>query len=88
MFGVFFYRSASPRTLQTLSQFLPVPVDGISREFAEGATPVDVCARTIRAMLDVGARHFYISNLPLARAHSTLEAIMERAGLAGSSRPQ
>jgi len=86
MFGVFFYRSASPRTLQTLSQFLPVPVDGISREFAEGATPVDVCARTIRAMLDVGARHFYISNLPLARAQSTLEAIMERAGLAGSSR--
>ena len=79
MFGVFFYRSASPRTLQTLSQFLPVPGDGISREFAEGATPVDVCARTIRAMLDIGARHFYISNLPLARAHSTLDAIMERA---------
>jgi len=85
MFGVFFYRSASPRTLKTLSQFLPVPVEGISREFADGATPVDVCARTIRAMLDVGARHFYISNLPLARADVTLEAIMERAGLAGSS---
>jgi 5,10-methylenetetrahydrofolate reductase len=80
MFGVFFYRSASPRTLKALSQFLPVPVEEISREFAEGATPVDVCARTIRAMLDVGVRHFYISNLPLARAHSTLTEIMERAG--------
>ena len=79
MFGVFFYRSASPRTLQALSQFLPVPIEGISREFAAGATPVDVCARTIRAMLDVGVRHFYVSNLPLARAHSTLAAIMERA---------
>ena len=79
MFGVFFYRSASPRTLQALSQFLPVPIEGISREFAAGATPVDVCARTIRAMLDVGVRHFYVSNLPLARAHSTLTAIMERA---------
>jgi 5,10-methylenetetrahydrofolate reductase len=79
MFGVFFYRSASPRTLQGLSQFLPVPVDAISREFAEGATPVDVCARTIRAMLDIGVRHFYVSNLPLARADSTLAAIMERA---------
>ena len=80
MFGVFFYRSASPRTLKALSQFLPVPVEEISREFAEGATPVDVCARTIRAMLDIGVRHFYISNLPLARAHSTLTAIMGRAG--------
>jgi 5,10-methylenetetrahydrofolate reductase len=79
MFGVFFYRSASPRTLKALSQFLPVPVEEISREFAEGATPVDVCARTIRAMLDIGVRHFYISNLPLARASSTLTAIMERA---------
>jgi 5,10-methylenetetrahydrofolate reductase len=79
MFGVFFYRSASPRTLQVLSQFLPVPVDAISREFADGATPVDVCARTIRAMLDIGVRHFYVSNLPLARADSTLAAIMERA---------
>ncbi len=79
MFGVFFYRSASPRTLQALSQFLPVPIEGISREFAAGATPVDVCARTIRAMLDIGVRHFYVSNLPLARAHSTLAAIMERA---------
>src|SRR4029453_17297721 len=81
MFGVFFYRSASPRTLKVLSQFLPVPVEEISREFAEGATPVDVCARTIRAMLDIGVRHFYISNLPLARASSTLTAIMERAGV-------
>jgi hypothetical protein len=81
MFGVFFYRSASARTLNALSQFLPVPVEGISREFAEGATPVDVCARTIRAMLDIGVRHFYISNLPLSRAHSTLDAIMEQAGV-------
>ncbi len=79
MFGVFFYRSASPRTLQALRQFLPVPIEGISREFAAGATPVDVCARTIRAMLDIGVRHFYVSNLPLARAHDTLTAIMERA---------
>jgi hypothetical protein len=86
MFGVFFYRSASPRTLKVLSQFLPVPVEEISREFAEGATPVDVCARTIRAMLDIGVRHFYISNLPLARASSTLTAIMERASTKDQSR--
>jgi hypothetical protein len=81
MFGVFFYRSASPSTLKVLRQFLPVPVEGISREFAGGLTPVDVCARTIRAMLDIGVRHFYISNLPLARAQTTLMAIMDRVGM-------
>jgi len=81
MFGVFFYRSASPSTLKVLGQFLPVPVQGISREFAGGSTPVDVCARTIRAMLDIGVRHFYISNLPLARAQTTLMAIMDRVGM-------
>jgi hypothetical protein len=42
---------------------------------------VDVCARTLRAMMDIGVRHFYISNLPLARATSTLHAILERVGV-------
>ena len=31
----------------TLRAFLPVPVEALAREFAEGATPEDVCARTI-----------------------------------------
>ena len=68
VFGVFYYRSANPRTLDALKGFLPVPVEGLTREFADGATPEDVCARTIRALIDVGARHFYISNLPVGRA--------------------
>ena len=67
MFGVFYYRSANPRTLELLSRFLPVPAAALAAEFAAGATPVDVCARTLRAMMDVGVRHFYISNLPLHR---------------------
>jgi hypothetical protein len=82
MFGVFYYRSANPRTLQVLREFLPVPVDKLIAEFESGATPVDVCARTIRAMLDIGVRHFYISNLPLGKASATLHAIMERVGVA------
>ena len=41
MFGVFYYRSANPRTLAALSQFLPVPVEELTAEFAEGATPED-----------------------------------------------
>jgi 5,10-methylenetetrahydrofolate reductase len=81
VFGVFFYRSANPATLAALKQFLPVPVDELSAEFAAGATPVAVCARTIRTMLDLGVRHFYISNLPLRRTSPTLNAILESAGV-------
>lgn len=83
MFGVFYYRSANPRTLEGLRAFLPVPVDPLIAEFGAGATAVDVCARTLRAMMEIGVRHFYISNLPLGRAMATLHAIMERVGRRG-----
>jgi hypothetical protein len=36
-----------------------------------------VAARTIRAMMAAGVRHFYVSNLPLGRAESTLTAILD-----------
>jgi len=79
VFGVFFYRSGNPRTLETLQSFLPVPAEGLTRDFAEGLSAEDVCARTIRALLDVGARHFYISNLPIRRAQHVLADVLERA---------
>ena len=79
VFGVFYYRSANPKTLELLSQFLPVPVDELKAEFASGATPIDVCARTIRALHDLGAKNFYVSNLPLRKASATLEAILKTA---------
>jgi hypothetical protein len=79
LFGVFFYRSANARTLEMLSGFLPVPVDAIARVFSSGASAEEICARTIRAMADLGARHFYVSNLPLGRAHQTLQRIVELA---------
>ena len=53
-------------------------VEGLTREFGEGAQPEDVCARTIRALIQAGARHFYISNLPIARARQVLADIMQR----------
>jgi 5,10-methylenetetrahydrofolate reductase len=81
LFGVFFYRSAKPATLAALQSFLPVPVEGLTREFAGGASPEDVCAATIRALIDVGARHFYISNLPIRRAAAVLSAILEKVGV-------
>ena len=81
IFGVFFYRSANPRTLAALKAFLPVPAEGLTREFAAGSTAEDVCARTIRALVGAGARHFYVSNLPLGRAPSILAGILEMADI-------
>jgi len=78
VFGVFFYRSANRRTLDALQSFLPVPVDELSREFAAGATAEEICARTIRALKEAGARHFYISNLPIGRAQNVLATILDR----------
>jgi hypothetical protein len=81
LFGVFFYRSANARTLDALKSFLPVPIEALTREFAEGATPEEICARTIRALIDVGARHFYISNLPIGRAQPVLASVLEKVGV-------
>jgi len=76
MFGVFYYRSANAKTLETLREFLPVPVAGLQEEFAAGATPESVCARSIRELTAAGVRHFYVSNLPVNRAAATLERIL------------
>lgn len=81
VFGVFYYRSANPKTLDMLSEFLPVPVAELQQEFAAGATPIDVCARTIRFLIDAGARHFYVSNLPARKTAGTLNTILEKAGV-------
>ena len=78
LFGVFYYRSANPRTLATLREFLPVPVEALTREFAGRATPDDICARSIRALTEAGVKHFYISNLPLGRAAVTLQRILDK----------
>jgi hypothetical protein len=77
LFGVFYYRSANMRTLQTLREFLPVPVDALREEFAAGATPDAVCARSIRELTASGVRHFYVSNLPIGRAAATLARILD-----------
>lgn len=76
IFGVFYYRSANPKTLQTLRQFLPVPVEALTSEFDGGASPELICARTIRALRTAGARHVYVSNLPIGAARSTFERIL------------
>ncbi|MEO7191788.1 MAG: hypothetical protein ABI051_12105 [Vicinamibacterales bacterium] len=76
VFGVFYYRSANARTLNILKQFLPVPTEALTREFAEGASAETVCARTIRALRHSGVKHVYVSNLPVASARQTLGRIL------------
>lgn len=78
MFGVFYYRSANPKTLQALQQFLPVPAEELQREFANGGTPDSVCARSIRELTAAGVRHFYVSNLPINRAAATLARVLQQ----------
>ena len=80
MFGVFYYRSANPKTLATLQHFLPVPVAGLTQDFAAGASADEVCARTLRALRAAGAQHCYVSNLPVGRARQTMARIMKLVG--------
>ena len=77
VFGVFYYRSANPRTLEVLSNFLAVPAEALTREFEGGASAELICARTIRCLRDMGARHVYVSNLPIGRVAQTLARIIE-----------
>jgi 5,10-methylenetetrahydrofolate reductase len=79
LFGVFYYRSANPRTLQILKSFLPVPAMALTEEFATGATADEICARSIRELSSAGVRHFYVSNLPIGKAALTLNRIMTLA---------
>ena len=56
IFGVFFYRSANPRTLRTLEQFLPVPSEGLTRESAKGPRRARMRANH-PALKEAGGRH-------------------------------
>jgi len=80
IFGVFYYRSANPKTLATLQHILPVPVAGLTQAFATGASADEVCARTLRALRAAGAQHCYVSNLPVGRARQTMARIMKLVG--------
>lgn len=75
VWGVFFYRSGNPRTLNRLSEFFPVPVDAVVAEFASGVSPEEVCARTIRHLRGLGIDKIYVSNLHPERAVEQLAAI-------------
>lgn len=79
VFGVFLYRSANPQTLERLGEFFPVPAEGVTRDFASGLSPEQICAKTIRALRDIGVDKIYLSNLgflkPEARYRKVLGAL-------------
>jgi hypothetical protein len=76
--GVFFYRSANPTTLATLSRFFPVPAEALTREFEGGASAEEICARSIRELRRLGADKVYVSNLGSRGAGRRLGRILER----------
>lgn len=78
VFGVFYYRSANPRTLSILGEFFPVPAEEITREFDAGADADEVLARTIRGLREVGADKIYVSNLPTRGVARVLDGVLER----------
>ncbi len=76
IFGVFYYRSANPKTLSILQQFLTVPAEQLTAEFAAGDNPEAICARSIRELRRAGVRHLYLSNLPIQGTRQILERIL------------
>lgn len=78
VFGTFLYRSARPETLEMLGSFFPVPAEAISREFAAGMAPEEICARSIRELRAAGADKVYVSNLGNRGAMARLRRILER----------
>lgn len=77
VFGVFLYRSANPATLQKLADFFPVPGAELTREFAAGTTPEEICAKSIRMLRDVGADKVYLSNLGFQGVERRYRRIVE-----------
>ena len=80
VFGVFLYRSATASTLEEMQRFFPVPAAETTREFASGRSAEQICARTIRALRDVGADKVYVSNLGFRRPEERYRRVLEALG--------
>ena len=78
VFGVFYYRSANPKTFAMLSKFIPVPVEELTQDFAANIHPEEICARSVHALLQRGVKNVYISNLPMATAAETFSRVESR----------
>jgi hypothetical protein len=77
VFGVFLYRSASPATLAKLADFFPVPAAELTREFASGMTPEEICAKSVRVLREAGAEKVYLSNLGVHQVEARYRRIID-----------
>lgn len=80
VFGVFLYRSARPNTLAELRRFFPVPAEDLRREFESGLAPEEICARSVRALREIGAEKVYVSNLGFRRPEERYRRLLEALG--------
>jgi hypothetical protein len=86
--GVFFYRSARRKTLETLANFIPVPREGVRKDFRElKLSPEEVAARTVTSLMELGMRRFYLSNFETARAAPRLRNVARLVGLPDPTAP-
>jgi hypothetical protein len=77
VFGVFLYRSANPATLAKLADFFPVPAAELTSEFESGLSPEEICAKTVRALREVGADKVYLSNLGFQGVETRYRRVLE-----------
>ena len=79
LMGVFFYRSATERTLDRLASFIPVPRAELVAEFAAGVSAEEVCGRTLEALAGRGVEKTYVSNIGTRQLDLQLRMIEARA---------
>ena len=80
LFGVFYYRSANAKTLNILKDFLPVPVEELTREFGEGAS-AERGVRPLDSRAARGGRPPFLHQQPAAREGGDDAAARHVAGL-------
>src|SRR5262249_15017366 len=78
IFGVFYYRSANPKTFAMLSKFIPVPAEELTRDFASNISAEEIAARSVHALLQRGVKNVYLSNLPMATPADTFSRVESR----------
>ncbi|MBL4850635.1 MAG: hypothetical protein JKY65_34395 [Planctomycetes bacterium] len=83
LFGVFYYRSAKLATLERLAAYLPIPIEGIRRDFESGLKAIEVCAKTVASLRDLGVNQVYLSNLPFRVAPKRLNELEDLLGAPG-----
>jgi hypothetical protein len=73
--GVFHYRSANPRTLQRLNEFLPVPAEELTRDFGAGHSADAIASETMSFLVRSGVANLYLSNLSVREAARRLDRV-------------